>query len=272
MRRLAYVLLAVMLASLGTGCATTGTNKGRADLITLKQEWDLGAKLAGDLEVRLTLVHDREAEAYLNSVGQQIATQTPFSDLPWHFHLVADPSVNAFIVPGGHIYLSTGLIAEAEDLSEMLGVLAHEVGHGAARHPTVQLKTRYGRAVLVSAAEGHDAAVYRQVLEAFASRGAAASFGREDDRVADELAAKYMHAAGYDPDGMVEVFRELLELRHSEPSSSAQFLSIHPISTEELARIEGKIAKLPKRNDLVMNTSAYRTFRNRIESLAENQK
>lgn len=269
MRHLICGLAALALAASGVGCATTGVNKGQFNVVSLQEEWELGAKLERDLDGQLRIIHDREAEAYINSIGQQIVARTEMSKLPWKFHLVADLQVNAFNIPGGHVYFYSGLIQESEDLSQLIGVMAHEISHGVARHGTEQLTKQYGIAVVASLVLGRNPAVYQQILANIVATGTMMKFSRDAEREADRLGVHYMYEAGYDPEGMPAMFGNLLEIRQRKPSTLEQFFSSHPLTEERISSTRAEISRLQRRDDLVMDTAAFRTFRNRVTSLAQ---
>jgi predicted Zn-dependent protease len=126
-RIVALVLsLAVIAGSMGS-CSSSGVNQGDLNLVSLEEEWQLGAQLERDLQGQLNLVNDQAALSYVNQLGRQLVAQTEMRNLPWEFHIVADPEVNAFNIPGGHVYVHTGLINAADNVAEFTGVLAHEI-------------------------------------------------------------------------------------------------------------------------------------------------
>jgi hydroxyisourate hydrolase len=104
--------------------------------VSLEEEWELGTQLEADLAQRLEIVNDATLQNYVNAMGQRMARQTTLGDRPWRFKVVADPEINAFNVPGGLVYVHTGLLAQAATAAEFAGALAHEIGHGVARHGT----------------------------------------------------------------------------------------------------------------------------------------
>ena len=135
---LAVLLLALMAAGCGSG------GGGDFNLISIEEEWQLGAQLSQDVARQVRLSNDPAVNAYVQQMGQRIVAQTPepFNRLPWQFHVVQDPAINAFAIPGGHIYIHTGLIANADNASELAGVMAHEISHVVARHSTEQISRR----------------------------------------------------------------------------------------------------------------------------------
>src|SRR5690606_21524402 len=142
-----------------SACATLGG----ANYVSLEDEWALGRDLERDLAGRLALVDDATLERWGNTVGQRMVRQTTLGERPWRFHVVRDPSVNAFTVPGGLVYVHTGLIARAGSAAEFAGALAHEIGHGIARHGTQRLSQQQEANLLASILLGSDPGAVAQI-------------------------------------------------------------------------------------------------------------
>lgn len=265
MRRIRYyAFLFVPLVVLVAGCATTGVNRGDINLVSLEEEWQLGQKLEADIARQLPLVNDRAALAYINEMGRRIVAQTEMANLPWKFHIVADPSINAFNIPGGHVYVHTGLIEQAGSAAELAGVMAHEISHGVARHGTERLTKAYGLNIVASLLLGQNPAVYQQILAQIIGTGAIAKFSRSDENEADVLGVRYMYEARYNPQGMISMFRTLLDQRQRRPSSIEQFFATHPLSEDRIENVRSEIRKLPSTQGLVTNESGFRTLQSRV--------
>lgn len=261
--RAAMLLGLALFVTLVYACATTGVNQGDFNIISIEQEWELGAQLERDLAEKLTLVNDRQALAYVDRVGQAIVDQTEMANLPWKFHIVADPQINAFNIPGGHVYVNTGLIAEAPDVAGFAGVMAHEISHGVARHGTEQLTRSYGIGILAGTVLGESPAAYEQILAQILAGGALARFSREAEREADMLGVRSMYGAGYDPLGMARMFSLLLERRESQPGAVERFFSSHPLTEDRIRTVRAEAGKLPPAN-LIESDPGYRSLQNRI--------
>ncbi len=237
---------AAALAALGAvlgACASSGVNAGQVNLISLQEEWSLGDQLARDLGGKLRLVDDSQAVGYVSQVGGRIVAQTELANLPWRFHIVADPQVNAFAIPGGEVYVNTGLIGAADNVAEFAGVLAHEISHGVARHGTEQLSRAYGLEIVASLVLGQNPSIYQQILAQIVGNGAMAKFSRDAEREADFLGVVYMSRAGYDPHGMPAIFQVLLQQRQSRPGAVGQFFSSHPLTEDRIRAVNAEIAK-----------------------------
>ena len=227
---LAVALVTLMAISCGSG----GGGAGDFNLISIEEEWQLGQQLSQDVAKQVRLSNDPTLNNYVSAMGQKIVAQTPapFNQLPWQFHVVEDPAINAFAIPGGHVYVNTGLIANADNAAELAGVMAHEISHVTARHSTEQMTRQYGLSILAGLVLGQNPGQLSQIAAQIVAGGALARFSREAEAEADELGIKAMAAAGYNPIGMATMFEELLEHQQSQPSRVEQFFSTHPLTAE----------------------------------------
>jgi predicted Zn-dependent protease len=120
--------------------------------ISEDQERSLGESYAEQIAAQLPLVRDPAVNAYVTELGNRIARGTSRADLDWRFHVVDAREVNAFAIPGGFVYINRGLVERADNMSELAGVLGHEIGHVVLRHSVEQMekstKTNVGIAVV----------------------------------------------------------------------------------------------------------------------------
>jgi predicted Zn-dependent protease len=245
-------------------CASSGVNRGDFNLISYQEEWALGQQLERDIARQLPLVNDQASIAYVNRIGQRLVNQTELAQAPWEFHIVAGPEINAFNVPGGHVYVYTGLIQATDNVAELAGVMAHELAHGVARHGTEQLSKAYGFQVVAGLALGANPPIYQQILAQIVGAGTFASFGRDAEREADMLGVTYMYNAGYDPHGMVTMFQELLSRRQSQPGAVSQFFSSHPLTEERIESVRAQIQTLPARQNLITRDAELQRIQQRL--------
>jgi len=235
------VLVAFSLAV--GGCATSGINRGDFNIVSLQEEWQLGQQLDAQIRTQMRVINDATLTSYVNDVGRRIVAQTEMANLPWQFHVVADDEINAFNIPGGHVYVNTGLIARAGNASELAGVLAHEITHGVSRHGTEQLTRQYGLAAVAGLVLGRNPNLVQQIAAQIAAQGAIARFSRGAETEADRYAVRFMTGAGYNANGMVTMFERLLAERRSRPSSVAQFFSTHPLTEDRIATVQAEIQR-----------------------------
>ena len=264
-RTLRTTTMAIVASALvGYACASSGVNKGQFNIVSYQEEWELGRQLEQDIARQMPLVRDAAALSYVNRMGQRLVAQTELAQAPWEFHIVADPQINAFNIPGGHVYVNAGLIAATDNSAELAGVMAHEISHGVARHGTEMLSRAYGFNIVAGLVLGGNPPIYQQILAQIVGAGTFAKFGRDAEREADHLGVVYMYNAGYDPHGMVTMFQELLSRRKNQPGAVETWLSSHPLTEERIQNTRAEIEKLPPKANLVTTDAEFAAFRQRV--------
>jgi predicted Zn-dependent protease len=258
----AAVALVTLLAF---GCGSVGGG-GDFNLISIEEEWQLGQQLSQDVARQVRFHNDPAVNAYVNRLGQHIVANTPapFNQLPWQFHVVDDPSLNAFAIPGGHVYIHSGLIANADNAAELAGVMAHEISHITARHTTEQISRQYGLSMLASLVLGQNPGVMQQIAAQIVAGGALARFSREAEREADALGIEAMARAGYDPRGMASMFRELLEHNRRNPGRVEQFFATHPTTEDRIRDAERRAAEIGAQSNTITDEPAFQDARRRV--------
>ncbi len=259
MFRKSSIPVAILLLTLG--CSSGGSN---FNLISLEEEWTLGNQLAGDIEKQMTIVRDPAVNQYVSKLGQSIVNRTSMAQLPWNFHVVQDPEINAFAIPGGHVYVTTGLIKAADQASELAGVMAHEIAHGVERHATEQMTRAYGLNLVAGLILGQNPETYQQILAQVAGGGAMANFSRDAEREADRLAVQWLPGVGFNPEGMALMFEELLRNRQRAPNAVDRFFSTHPLTESRITDVRKQIASMRLPSNLRMDDRDYQTIRGRV--------
>lgn len=256
--------LLVVVLSLAAFAGTQNVGEAALNLVPVDQEWAMRDELVAQVAQEKQLVNDRAALDYLNTVGRRIAAQTPLGNRRWDFYIVRDSAVNAFNLPGGLIFVNSGLIAEAESLDQLAGVIAHEIGHGAARHGTQLMTRAYGYNLIAALALGRNPSQGKQIAAQLLGTGILTTYSRSAEREADRLGVGYTYRAGYDPEGMEDFFGKLGSLRQRRPSKVEQFFSSHPLTEERVRIVGSEIARLPRNASLTHDTRGYQQFRARF--------
>ena len=270
MHRSTRWLLALLLPALFLNacvCSTSGVNRGDVNLVSLDREWEMGRMLAQRLESEVRLADDPELQRLVEQIGQRLVAQTELAGREWQFHVVADSTVNAFALPGGHIYVNTGLVAAADSASELAGVLAHEVGHGIARHGTEQLTQAYGINAIANLVMGEDVGWVEQIVARVVGEGTLAKFSRDDEREADQLGLQYMSQAGYPPRAAAAIFETLLQQRQRRPNALEQFFASHPLTEERIQNVRDQAQQLPDRPRHTPNAALFAQAQQRAEAI-----
>jgi predicted Zn-dependent protease len=241
MRRALALLCLVLLA-----CATNPVT-GREEIVLMSpaREASVGKQAAAQVKEEMGLVEDAALVAYVQRVGAAVAAHSPRKDVTFQFAIANMAETNAFALPGGYIYVSRGLLALARSEDELANVLAHEVGHVAARH-AAQRETRALGVGLLSmlgtvaagALGGEGAASAASQLGQVAGAGLIASYGRDQERQADDVGQKMAKAAGYDPGGMATFLNALdgeVRFKLGGKERRPSFLDSHPATPERVA-------------------------------------
>jgi beta-barrel assembly-enhancing protease len=247
-----------------------------AGCVNEAQEKSLGSQIAANLNTHLPLVRDAPLNLYVNDLGRLVAKHSARPDLQYHFYIVDTDAVNAFALPGGYIYVDRGLITRTRNVSELAGVLAHEVAHVALRHGARnlerQMRTSGMSSLLYRKILGRGPLLDQQALQV-GNELWAASHSRSDETAADHEAVKYLIATGVDPEGMVELFQELMREERADPQAqSAEWFSTHPNTARRLQLTEQTIRQLmPEEKTgvrpLARNNASYPLFLARMQTL-----
>lgn len=261
MQKYVRSLFPVMLLVLAAGCGSVGIGSGTS--VSLDQEWQLGDQIAAQVAQQVQFNNDPAANAYVRAMGEQLHRQTSLANRPFTFHIVNDPSVNAFAIPGGHIYIHSGLIAQADRANMLAGVMAHEMSHVIARHAIKQMEQQQAIGAIGSILLGQNPNAIAQIAAQIAAGGAMARFSREDEQEADDVGLDLMTRAGYNPKGMVDMFNRLLSLEQSRPSAVERFFLGHPLTADRIKDISNRIAKMGNPGGIV-DDPQYQSVRARV--------
>lgn len=225
-----------------------------AGCISEDREQEIGEEMASEVNPHLPMVEDPLLNSYISAVGARLAQVSERPDLDFHFYIIDTDAVNAFALPGGYIYLTRGLIERTDSGAEFAGVLAHEIGHVAARHGVRKLERqlRTGSVVnlLYNTILGGEPELLRDNSLQLADLIWSARHSRKDEEEADRLAVRYLLRAGVDPEGIVTLLSSLLaeEQAYSDgPGTVEVWFSTHPLTADRIREAERMIEDLSSR-------------------------
>lgn len=241
MMRIALVLmLDLILLGLLVGCAVNPVT-GQEELMFFGPEKDveLGRKYAPEIERALGGRYpDENLQSYVNRVGQRMARVCHRPDISYHFTVVRQKGINAFAVPGGYIYITSGLLEKLDSEGQLAAILGHEVGHVVARDTLVAMSRQIGMTALIAAAAVSDAPGDVTRAAGFIGGVLSLQYSRDDEQDADLVGLSYMIQAGYDPNEMVATMQVLQELQTIRP---IEFFSTHPNPESRIAYLQDRI-------------------------------
>ena len=234
---------------------------------SLEKEIALGRQLAQEVKRQAKLNTDPIISEYVNRVGQNLARNSD-AKVPFTFQVIEADDLNAFALPGGYVFVNTGLIMMAEEEDEFAGAVAHEIAHVAARHMTRQAtKSEIANiaSVPLSVLLGGWAGVAARQAASVGIPMTFLSFSRKDEAEADYLGLQYMYAAGYDPNGTISIFEKLQALSRQKSGVVSRLFSTHPMDADRIGKSQKEIQEiLPAREEYVVSTSEYRDIRERL--------
>lgn len=211
MKNICYLLLLLIFINI-SGCAVNPATGGH-DLVLMSEqnEITLGRKTHKEILQQFSVYDNPELQAYVSSVGEELAKNSHRSNLIYRFTVLDSKDVNAFALPGGYIYITRGLMAYLNSEAELAAVLGHEIGHVTARHSVRQYSatqlTGIGTVLASIFIPGMNqvGSQLMQVLGTALLRG----YGREHELEADKLGAEYVARTNYDTESMLDVIRVL---------------------------------------------------------------
>ena len=266
------------LRSLRAGAAavalgTTATLGGCAPAMTTQQEVQAGADYARQINQQLPILRDQYTNQYINQLGRQIAAQADQRGIPYTFYVVNSDVVNAFAIPGGHIYINRGIIERADNVAQVAGVLAHEVAHVAERHGIQQAQRAQNANTMLGVLYGvllrRNPGGVEQAAVQVGGTAVFAGYSREAERDADRAAVAYLMRSGYSPNGLPQFFAKMQAEQQRNPSKVEQWFATHPGTSERIQITQTMIAQTPGATStrLVTDTRDFQNFRARVRSL-----
>jgi predicted Zn-dependent protease len=241
--KLIYIFIVLFIS----GCATIynpATQRNELVLIDTAGEVSLGESMSKEINRDNKISIEPALKKRLETIGQKVAMASDRNELEYHFFILENEELNAFALPGGFVYVHKAVLDRASD-DELACVLAHEIGHVAARHSAKRLETVLGYQLIMSLAfsKASSLDLYRAINVVF--NVVALGYSREDERLADRLAVKYSYKAGYNPQAMVSFFNKLqTQAEERGTNYNLVFLSSHPPISERINNVENEIKKL----------------------------
>ena len=241
--------------------------------VSTQQEVQIGQDAAQQVNAQLPMVQDAYIQNYVNALGQRVASRTSRADLNWQFQVVNSDVVNAFALPGGFVYMNRGVLARASNMSEIAGVLSHEIEHVVRRHSVKQMEQAQGANVgvgILCALTGVCQSGVAQAAINVAGTAVFAKFSREDEIQADEGGFNNMIRAGVNPRGMLTLFQKLLaEEQQSGNGNVSAWFSDHPGTSDRIADIQRMLNQTSAStlNGLATNDSGFSTMKSRLAQL-----
>jgi len=241
----------------------------------LNTEIAMGKQMAQMVQRDSRILDDPIVPEYVNRIIQNLVRSSDVK-IPVSVQVVDSDEINAFTLPGGFLFVDTGLLLAANSEAEFAGALAHELAHVACRHVTRQATngdlTRIGATVAsiilggwpgYAVGQGANAAIPLQYFR----------FSQKYEADADFYGLQYLYKAGYDPSELVGFFERIESMERKRPGTLGKFFATHPMTESRIKKSQEEIDKdLKDRPEYVVNTSEFNDVKARLEALQNRRK
>jgi predicted Zn-dependent protease len=258
-RKILFYIVPFLVSFLLFGNFTRG-----AYAMTTEEEKKLGKRVLLEIEKEADFVRDLNVQAFIERVGYSLVDQLGPTPFDFKFYVINALDPNAFAIPGGYIFVTTGLIVLADNEQEIAGVLSHEISHVTQRHVAqmIEKSKRLSIATLAAMVAGilagrGGAGSAAAVAMAQGTAGALAlKYTREMETDADQNGLHLLVKAGYDPNGMVTFFNKIQKVSLAMAPNIPAYLLTHPATENRISLLENILQMGPK------PTGPFKTFEN----------
>ena len=245
------------------------------NVYTPEQDVQIGKEASAEIRKQVEVVDNPQLQDYISDLGKKLSSPPEAKEYPYSFTLINDENINAFALPGGPIFVHSGLLQAADTEGQLVGVLAHEISHVALRHGTSQA-TKASMvqlpAVLAGAAIGQDSVLGQlgQIGLGLGVNSLMMRYSRGAERQSDLLGTRLMAESGYNPIEMARFFEKLQSKSGGSPGI-LRFLSSHPDPGNRAASVEEEIAALPARKHTA-DSGQFRRMKSLVARLPKPRK
>jgi len=243
--------------------------RGLGNWYSIETDIKMGKQYAQMVESSSKMITDPMITEYVNRIGQNLVRNSD-AQVPFTIKVIDSDSVNAMSLPGGFLYVNSGLILAADGEAELAGVMGHEIAHVCARHATRQMTrsqiANLGTIPLIFVGGGIGYAAYEA-----AGLGLPLTFmhfQRGFEAEADYLGLQYMYKTGYDPQAFVAFFEKLQAMEKKKPGTLDKAFATHPQTPDRIEKSQEEIATiLPARAEYTVNTSEFDDMKARLAAI-----
>jgi predicted Zn-dependent protease len=256
------------------GNRKVGCERGLGNWYSLEKQIDMGRGYARQIESTTKVVTDPEITEYVNRIGQNLVRNSD-AEVPFTIKVVDTDDINAFALPGGFLYVDSGLILAADNEAELAGVMSHEIAHVAACH----LARENTRGQLMQLASiplifvGGGIGYAAQSLASMVIPMGFLRFARSFESEADFLGVEYLYKAGYDPQALSSFFEKIQAMEKHKPGTLAKTFETHPQTPDRIAKTQDEInTLLAPEPEYRLDTSEFQDIKERLARLENRHK
>jgi len=240
-------LMVIFICVTFCGCASEYnivTHEQETYFYSTDKEVQMGESIARQIEKEYKYTDDPLIQKRVEDIGKKIAAVCDRREIRYNFYVIKEEEVNAFALPGGFVYINDGLVEKVDSDDQLAGVIAHEIAHIVARHSIKKLQGVMGYSIvriLTAVSVPSSAGVGNAADAAFAQ--IITGYSREDELLADQLGARYMNLAGYNPQAMIEFLEKLQEINRKKPLRPKSYFRTHPYIPDRVRVVKQELGQ-----------------------------
>jgi predicted Zn-dependent protease len=250
-RAVRFILVILFTSFLFIGCSKTPyTHRNQVVIFSPQQELQMGYQSAQQILQKERVSNDPRLNAVVKRVGMKIARAAAQPGYQWQFFVIDKDVPNAFCLPGGKVFVYSGLFRAVQNEDQLATVIGHEVAHAIARHGAERMSMiqlgRMGKQIATQAIGGGKYAnIINQAYGAGETFGMVLPFSRKFEYEADEIGLYLMTKAGYNPREALRFWQNMMRLTQNK-RKPPEFLSTHPADSHRIERLKKLIPKALK--------------------------
>ena len=260
--------ISVATCGLFGGCNPVESAVGDAlslGALMLQGESKLGKHLSNSYQEQREMVEDEEVLAYVTKIGNDLAELMGRDDFEYEFYVIRDDAINAFALPGGKVFINTGIILNTNSEAEFAGLIAHELAHAVLSHSFAQFASNQ---LHNSVGQMLDSALGNKLpIGSIISTLISLDYSRSHERQADIVGTRVLATAGYAADGLRNLMVTLAEKQ--ENSGSPAFLSTHPATDDRVGYLEELIQENSYNRYAFEGVEKHAAIQERLKELQE---
>ncbi len=240
-RVIKFILLSSIFFTLISCSKTPYTNRNQLIMFSPQQEMQMGYQSSREILKKEKISKDPKLNSMVQRVGKKIADAAKRDDYQWEFYVIDKDILNAFCLPGGKIFVYTGLFKAVENEDQLAVVMAHEVAHALARHGAERVSmiqlSQIGQILGSAALQGSKyEALFNSAYGLTTQLGLILPYSRTFEYESDEIGLYLMTKAGYDPNEAIKFWQNMQKLKSG--ANPPTFLSTHPADNDRIARLK----------------------------------
>ena len=266
--RLVQVLMLCLWCGL-LSCHPMQKTSGTLTFITIDEELELNKMLSLEAAKQFKLVRNQILVGYMNQIGREIGLQSDWNGLPYTVHVINEPDLNHFSLPGGSVFITRGIIDSSDTVCEVALVIAHEIAHIAARDGIRRVGQKYGYAFAAQSLIGQNPEISAQIISQLYADGTILDYSPEEEFLADAKAVKYAWKANYDPAGLVDILKKIRKTESKSPALTASLKMTHPSTSKRIRKVRLEVRRAPHKESLRKNYDDYTEIKDLMEKIPQ---